>query len=70
MASVAERGGEGVDAAAVAEFYVKEKLARFTGHDYRVKHGALLDRDVLVKANAMAAEKAAKRHARKPRQAG
>ena len=49
---------------------MREKCARFTGHDYRVSHGALLERDVLVKANAMAAEKAAKRHARKPRQAG
>jgi len=44
--------------------------------DFKVKHGALLDRDVLLRASAMAAEKAAKRakrgsaHAERPHLAG
>lgn len=43
-----------VDARRVAAFYIAEKLAKYNGMDYRVSHGAYLDRDVLDRANKMA----------------
>lgn len=55
----------GVDAEAVANFYVTGRCAKFNGMDYRVTHGALLEHDVLLRATAMAAEREAKRAARR-----
>lgn len=40
-----------IDAPAVAGLYLKKKLMKFTGTAYMVKHGALLDQDVLEGAN-------------------
>ncbi len=40
------------DAERILDFYIKEKLATLNAHDgYRLKHGALLDHDVLERAS-------------------
>jgi hypothetical protein len=38
------------DAVAVANFYIAKRLAKFDGMRFTVKHGAYLDRDVLLGA--------------------